>query len=58
MSQFAVPASSLGHHFQSHYALHLLLEVASEDPLATMTIERMRRRCYRVRRRIDRVRSD
>ncbi len=41
MSQFAVPASSLGHHFQSHYALHLLLEVASEDPLATMTIERI-----------------
>ncbi len=41
MSQFAVPASALGHHFQGRYALRLLLEIAARDPLGTIAVERL-----------------
>jgi len=37
---FGVPASSLGHHYQSQLALVFLLRAAAEDPAASLTIER------------------
>jgi hypothetical protein len=41
VSQYGVPASALGHHFQSRYALRLLLEIAATDPLGSISVERL-----------------